>query len=66
MEDTKKLIKAFSVSGNGGGISKLVTPTIVGDHNNRVTDYTAIIIQEVTNEREKRTDSVHNRNDTES
>lgn len=32
---------AFDARGNGGGG---ITPTITGDHQNRVTDYTAIVL----------------------
>lgn len=32
----------FDARGNGGGI---VCPTITGDHQNRITDYTAIVVK---------------------
>ena len=32
----------FDARGNGGGG---ITPTITGDHQNRVTDYTAIVLE---------------------
>ena len=34
--------KIFDPRGNGGGY---ISPTITGDHQNRITDYTAITIQ---------------------
>lgn len=33
--------RVFDARGNGGGVA----PTITGDHNNRVTDYTAVVMQ---------------------
>lgn len=33
----------FDARGNGGGA---ICPTITGDHQNRITDYTAIVIHE--------------------
>lgn len=36
----------FDARGNGGGT---ICPTITGDHQDRITDYTAIVVQ---NERE--------------
>lgn len=38
--NSKHLI--YDARGNGGGT---ICPTITGDHQNRITDYTAIIIQ---------------------
>ena len=35
----------FDTRGNGGGA---ICPTITGDHQNRITDYTAIVIYEET------------------
>lgn len=32
----------YDARGNGGGA---VSPTITGDHQNRITDYTAIVVQ---------------------
>ena len=32
----------FDARGNGGGC---ISPTITGDHQNRITDYTAIIVE---------------------
>lgn len=32
----------FDARGNGGGI---ISPTITGDHQNRITDYTAIVLE---------------------
>lgn len=39
----------FDARGNGGGV---VSPTITGDHQDRITDYTAIVL-EVWDEREE-------------
>ena len=36
------IIIAYDARGNGGGG---ITPTITGDHKNRVTDYTAIVLE---------------------
>ena len=33
----------FDARGNGGGE---ISPTITGDHQNRVTDYTAIVVED--------------------
>ena len=35
----------FDARGNGGGGQ--ISPTITGDHQNRVTDYTAIVVENV-------------------
>lgn len=32
----------FDARGNGGGA---ISPTITGDHQNRITDYTAIVVK---------------------
>ena len=37
--------KIFDARGNGDGI---IAPTVTGDHNNRVTDYTAIVFRKQT------------------
>lgn len=34
--------KIYDARGNGGGD---VSPTITGDHQNRITDYTAIVLE---------------------
>ena len=39
---SEKIIIAYDARGNGGGG---ITPTITGDHQNRVTDYTAIVLE---------------------
>ena len=36
------LVLIYDARGNGGGT---VCPTITGDHENRITDYTAIVVQ---------------------
>lgn len=41
MEEKKKA-QIFDARGNGGGD---ISPTITGDHQNRITDYTAIIVE---------------------
>ena len=41
MEEKKKA-QIFDARGNGGGG---ISPTITGDHQNRITDYTAIVIE---------------------
>lgn len=32
----------YDARGNGGGI---ISPTITGDHQNRITDYTVIVVE---------------------
>lgn len=44
MEETKYVPIIYDARGNGGGT---VCPTITGDHENRITDYTAVVIQTV-------------------
>jgi len=39
---TEKTILVFDARGNGDG---WVSPTITGDHQNRITDYTAIVVE---------------------
>lgn len=36
------LVLVYDARGNGGGG---ICPTITGDHQNRVTDYTAIVVE---------------------
>lgn len=38
--DNENLI--FDARGNGGGV---ICPTLTGDHQNRITDYTAIVVE---------------------
>ena len=40
MTEKRKLI--FDARGNGEG---MISPTITGDHQNRITDYTAIVVE---------------------
>lgn len=48
MKHHEPIVLIFDARGNGdGGVS----PTITGDHQNRVTDYTALIV-EIPNETE--------------
>ena len=46
MNDKEFLV--FDARGNGGGGQ--ICPTLTGDHQNRITDYTAVIV-EVVNEK---------------
>jgi len=39
---SEAIVIAYDARGNGGGG---ITPTITGDHQNRVTDYTAIVLE---------------------
>ena len=39
---SEQIVIAYDARGNGGGG---ITPTITGDHQNRVTDYTAIVLE---------------------
>ena len=41
MDGHPPVVLVYDARGNGGGN---VCPTITGDHENRVTDYTAIIV----------------------
>lgn len=36
------IVLIYDARGNGGGD---VSPTITGDHQNRITDYTAIVVE---------------------
>lgn len=36
------IVAIYDARGNGGGA---IAPTITGDHQNRVTDYTAIVVE---------------------
>lgn len=47
MKHHEPIVLVFDARGNGGGA---VSPTITGDHQNRVTDYTALVVEE-TNDR---------------
>lgn len=38
----KKTVSIYDARGNGNGG---VSPTLTGDHQNRVTDYTAIVVE---------------------
>ena len=44
-ETAERAILVYDARGNGGGI---IAPTITGDHQNRITDYTAVVV--VTND----------------
>lgn len=36
------VVLVFDARGNGGGV---IAPTVTGDHQNRITDYTAIVVE---------------------
>lgn len=38
---SEQTVKVYDARGNGGGA---IAPTLAGDHQNRVTDYTAIVL----------------------
>ena len=40
------LVLIYDARGNGGGA---ICPTITGDHQNRVTDYTAVVLETYEN-----------------
>ena len=40
------LVLVYDARGNGG----VIAPTITGDHQNRITDYTAIVLQTTEDE----------------
>lgn len=40
--DAFRLVRVYDARGNGEGG---VAPTITGDHENRITDYTAIVVE---------------------
>lgn len=40
---TEGYVAIFDARGGGDGN---ISPTITGDHNNRITDYTAVVLQE--------------------
>ena len=42
MNDESKQFLIFDSRGNGGGMT---CPTLTGDHQNRITDYTAIVVE---------------------
>lgn len=39
------IVSLFVCDARGNGLGGLVSPTITGDHQNRITDYTAIVIE---------------------
>lgn len=43
MKHHEPVVLVFDARGNGEGI---ICPTITGDHQNRVTDYTALVVTE--------------------
>ena len=42
MNDESRQYLIFDSRGNGDG---MISPTITGDHQNRITDYTAIVVE---------------------
>ena len=42
MKHHEPIVLVFDARGNGGGA---ICPTITGDHQNRVTDYTAVVVE---------------------
>ena len=47
MKHHEPIVLVYDARGNGGGT---ICPTITGDHMNRVTDYTAVVVEEITND----------------
>lgn len=47
---TKSVVVVFDARGNGCG---KISPTIAGDHQNRITDYTAIVVKHEDSDRKK-------------
>lgn len=43
MKHHEPIVLVYDARGNGGGD---ISPTITGDHQNRITDYTAIVVEE--------------------
>lgn len=43
--DPEQLAYVYDARGNGGGY---ISPTLTGDHQNRITDYTAIVVEVVS------------------
>lgn len=41
-DNSAPLVLVFDARGNGGGA---ICPTITGDHQNRITDYTAVVVE---------------------
>lgn len=44
-EGRTPIVVVYDARGNGGGA---ISPTITGDHQNRITDYTAIVVEHGT------------------
>lgn len=42
MKHHEPIILIYDARGNGGGT---ISPTITGDHQNRITDYTAVVVE---------------------
>lgn len=43
MKHHEPIVLVYDARGNGGGA---IVPTLTGDHQNRVTDYTALIVED--------------------
>ena len=53
MKHHEPIVLIYDSRGNGGGT---ISPTITGDHQDRITDYTAIV---VTGERDEADDNLY-------
>jgi hypothetical protein len=42
MKHHEPIVLIYDARGNGGGT---ISPTITGDHQNRITDYTAVVVE---------------------
>ena len=49
MKHHEPIVLVYDARGNGGGI---ISPTITGDHQDRITDYTAIVVEHDNADRE--------------
>lgn len=49
MKHHEPIVLVYDARGNGGGI---ISPTIAGDHQDRITDYTAIVVEHDNADRE--------------
>lgn len=47
MKHHEPIVLVYDARGNGGDT---ICPTITGDHMNRITDYTAVVVEEVHGE----------------
>ena len=42
MKHHEPIVLIYDARGNGGGV---IAPTLTGDHQNRITDYTAVVVE---------------------